>query len=130
MIQVIKHQYLTIIWAVLVLYLCNMHMEDAGGASFFEGFDKLAHTGFFFTLGIFAFHGALRQGLSLRFRYVLTVIVLLVSSAFGGLIEIIQWKIFTYRSADWWDFFCDVLGACMACFAFLLLICFQKHENN
>ncbi len=123
MMKLLKHQGLTITWALLVLYLCNMHMDQHEGASFFEGFDKLVHTGFFFVLSTLMFFGCQRQGITGKKPYVVIVPVMLLSISFGGIIELIQWKIFTYRSADWWDFFCDALGVCMAIFCYLMFYC-------
>ncbi|WP_374166401.1 VanZ family protein [Arcticibacter sp. MXS-1] len=122
MTNILKYQYPAILWGILVLVLCDIPMGDpSGGSMFFEGFDKLVHLGFFFVLTVFLLFGKLRQqrGASLRIPYILKV--LLVSVAFGGLIELLQWKVFTYRSADWWDFFCDAAGVCMAVFSYIFL---------
>lgn len=46
---------------------------------------------------------------------------LLLSIAWGGLMELAQWQIFTYRTADWLDFLANNIGACIGVFfAFLL----------
>jgi hypothetical protein len=39
----------------------------------------------------------------------------------GGGIELLQWKVFTYRDGDWWDFFVDMVGYGMGVFGYLLL---------
>ena len=62
MINILKHQYLAIIWAIIVLILCDMPLENvSGGLPLFEGFDKLVHTGFFFVLTVFLFYGKIKQ---------------------------------------------------------------------
>ncbi len=121
MINTLKHQYLTIIWAVLVLILCDMPMDSTGGVPVFEGFDKLVHTGFFFVLTVFMFYGKIRQQNSYSFRILSVLKIFLIATAFGALIELLQWKVFTYRSADWWDLFCDVTGVGMGIFSYIFL---------
>ncbi len=54
-------------------------------------------------------------------KWATAIKTLVLAAIFGGFIEFIQWKFFTYRSAEWWDFTCDMAGACMAVFAYLLL---------
>ena len=122
MINTLKHQSLAIIWAILVLILCDMPMDnDNGGPPVFEGFDKLVHTGFFFVLTVFMFYGKIRQQKSYSFRIKTIVKIFLITVALGGLIELLQWKVFTYRSADWWDFFCDATGVGMGIFSYIFL---------
>jgi VanZ family protein len=122
MINTIKHQYLAIIWAVLVLILCDMPVEAAAEkVPVFEGMDKLVHTGFFFVLTVLLFYGKIRQQNSYYFRIVTILKILLVTSFLGAVIEILQWKVFTYRSAEWWDFFCDMAGVGMGIFSYIFL---------
>ncbi len=121
MMNALKYQYLAVIWSVLVLILCDMPMGATDGVPVFEGFDKLVHTGFFFVLSVFMFYGKIRQHKSYSFRIISVLTVFLISASFGGLIELLQWKVFTYRSADWWDFFCDVVGSAMGVFSYIFL---------
>jgi VanZ family protein len=39
---------------------------------------------------------------------------------YGGLIEILQETIFTWRSGDWNDLFADSVGACMGIFSVVI----------
>lgn len=119
MIKILKYQYLSVLWAVLVLYLCDMPMSPDTGGGFFEGFDKLSHTGFFFVFTVFMLFGHSRQRGRVSLSFMSIVLLCLISVVLGGGIELLQWKVFTYRSADWWDFFCDVTGTGMAAFAYL-----------
>ncbi|QXU44388.1 VanZ family protein [Pedobacter sp. D749] len=100
-----------------------MHISDSVGKSgfFFEGFDKMTHMGFFFVLSILLFYGKIKYQHTYTFRTLTIFKVLLVSAIIGGGIELLQWKVFTYRSAEWWDFGCDMLGASMAVFSYVLL---------
>lgn len=131
MLQTIRHQYLAIIWSVFISVLCFLPSNDLPGAShFFEGFDKLAHTGFFFVLTVFLFFGKIKQQASYQYRLLTIIKILLIAGFLGGLIELMQWKLFTYRSADWWDFFCDLLGVGMGIFSYVFLHRFTLNGNK
>ena len=126
MINTLRHQYLAIIWAVIVLIVCDMPFENvAGGLPLFEGIDKLVHTGFFFVLTVFIFHGKIRQQKSYNYRITTVLKILFVTVSLGAFIEILQWKVFTYRSAEWWDLFCDTAGVGMGIFSYIFL-----HRNG
>lgn len=121
MIQSIKHQYLAILWAIFVLIMCDMPMSGSDDLPLFEGFDKLVHLGFFFVLTVLLFFGKIREQLSYTYRTLTIVKIVFITAALAGGIELLQWKVFTYRSADWWDFFADMLGVCMAIFSYIFL---------
>ncbi|TAH02030.1 MAG: VanZ family protein [Sphingobacteriales bacterium] len=93
---------------------------------FFEGFDKIVHLGLFFVLTVLIFNGLIRQSTNYLFKFSTIITIGLVTSLYGGLIELIQWQYFTYRSGDWWDLFADTIGIAMAIFAFLLM----SNKNN
>ena len=122
MFNTLKFQWPALIWSVLVLILCNMPQEDIPETSlFFEGFDKMAHLGFFFILTVLLFFGKINQQNSYDYRILTIIKILLITASLGGGIEILQWKVFTYRSAEWWDFTSDMLGVGMGVFGYLLL---------
>ncbi|WP_256003592.1 VanZ family protein [Pedobacter deserti] len=103
-----------------------MKMPDTGVSGiFFEGFDKLAHLGFFYILTILLFYGKIKHQHSYSFRSLTIFKIIVITSLVGGGIEILQWKVFTYRSAEWWDFGCDMLGVAMGVFSYVLL-----HRKN
>lgn len=122
MINTLKHQYLAIIWASIVLALCNMPMDKvANEVPIFEGLDKLVHTGFFFVLTVLLFYGKIRQQGSYSFRIFTIVKILIITASLGGGIELLQWKVFTYRSAELWDFVTDMVGVGMGIFGYIFL---------
>jgi hypothetical protein len=122
MLRTLKFQWPAITWALLVLILCDIPMSDMpGGSKFFEGFDKMVHLGFFFVLTVFLFYGKIHQQNSFEYRLLTIVKIVLINVCLGGGIELLQWKVFTYRSAEWWDFFSDMLGLGMGVFSYLLL---------
>lgn len=122
MIQTLKHQYLAIIWAIIVLILCDAPLgSNSNIPVLFEGFDKLAHTGFFFVFTVLLFYGKIRQQLSYSYRIITILKILMVTTLLGGTIELLQLKFFTYRSAEWWDFFADMVGVGMGIFSYIFL---------
>ena len=133
MIRTLKFQWPAIVWSLLVLILCDLPMSDVPGHNnFFEGFDKMVHLGFFFVLTVFLFYGKIKQQNSFEYRLLTIVKIMLINIALGGGIELLQWKVFTYRSAEWWDFFSDMLGLGMGVFSYLLLhrkSYLFKHKN-
>jgi VanZ family protein len=130
MISTLKSQYLAVIWALFVLVLCDMPMPGGGTSEmFFEGFDKLVHTGFFFVLAVLLFFGDIGRNPDHN-RFLVTLKILFIAVLFGGGIEISQLEIFTYRSAEWWDFFADMTGTGMGIFAYCFLFRKPHHEKS
>ncbi|MDN5285626.1 MAG: VanZ family protein [Mucilaginibacter sp.] len=117
----LKYHGLTILWALFVFTMCAVDLGPVSNSPmFFPGFDKLTHTGFFFTLVVLVCNGIIRQQKPIRLSYKQAIIVILVAIVFGGMIEILQLTIFTWRSADWSDLFADSLGACMGIFSVMV----------
>ncbi len=125
--KALKYQRWSIVWTFVILVLCNIQLPESKGGSgfFFEGFDKLAHLGFFYVLTILLFYGKIKYQHSYRFRSLTIFKIIIISAVIGGGIELLQWKVFTYRSAEWWDFACDMIGAFMGVFSYILL-----HKSN
>lgn len=123
MLRTLKFQWPAIAWAIMVLILCDMpiSLSSSGTSVLFEGFDKMAHLGVFFILTVLLFYGKINQQNSYAYRPLTIIKILLITAALGGGIEILQWKVFTYRSAELWDFIADMLGVGMGIFSYLLL---------
>jgi VanZ family protein len=98
-------------------------MSNTGsmGVTFFEGFDKLAHTGFFFVLTVLLFYGKIKQQNSYTYRTLTILKIVLITLLLGALIEVLQITIFTYRAAEWWDMFADMMGVGMGIFSYIFL---------
>lgn len=125
--KVLKYQFWAIIWAIIILVLCNIKMPEPSDDEgfFFTGFDKMAHLGFFYVLAVLLFYGKITYQHNYSFRSLTIFKIILISVVLGGGIELLQWKVFTYRSAEWWDFACDMLGTFMGIFSYILL-----HKSN
>lgn len=95
---------------------------------FFAGFDKLVHCGLFFVFNILLMHGMLRLKRNLNWLSIVQALVITI--AFGALIELLQLYIFTWRSGDWNDLFADSIGAGMATFGSLMMVTLISDEKN
>jgi VanZ family protein len=92
-----------------------------GSPLLFKGFDKLVHLGFFFVLSVLLFYGRIKSQHSYKFRFFTILKIIFLTAAIGAGIEIMQLEFFSYRSAEFWDFGCDMLGVMMAVFSYILL---------
>src|SRR5690554_1772003 len=111
------------LWAIVVLVLCLMPTEHTGvdRVKLFEGVDKLVHTGFFFVFSVLLYDASIRVRGTVRPSFRVLIRVVLISTLFALLTEFLQWKIFTYRSAEIWDLAANMIGIGMGTFAYLLL---------
>lgn len=121
MLKIFRYQYLAILWTIFILIMCNLPLDGAKKLPLFEGFDKMVHLGFFFVLTVLLFFGKIQEQLSYTYRTLTIVKILLITATIGGCIELLQWKVFTYRSAEWWDFFADMIGVGMGIFSYMFL---------
>jgi VanZ family protein len=120
-----------ILWALFVLIICSVNLGSSGKFPlFFKGFDKITHTGLFFTLTVLYCNGAIRQQKPVTFSYKQAFIIVVAGIFYGGLIELLQWAFFTWRSAEWSDLFCDVLGTCMGIFGVMLTVSAIGNEEK
>jgi VanZ family protein len=129
MLRGLRYQGLAIGWALFILIICNMRMGDITGdpKMFFPGFDKLTHTGLFFVQTVLVLFALLKQNQKLSIGALAMVILLM--TFFGGLIEVLQWKVFTYRGGEWADLFADVVGIGMGAFSVYLTKYALTHEK-
>lgn len=129
MASFLKYQKLILGWALFVLVICNMPMDEVSRSPrFFAGFDKLVHCGLFFVFNILATYGIIKQQRNLSWANAVKVLVITI--AFGAAIELLQLYIFTWRSGDWNDLFADSVGAGMATFGSILTVTLISNEKN
>jgi VanZ family protein len=122
LIKELKYQAWAIAWTLLILFFCCVKTDGATKSGFFfEGFDKLVHCGFFYVLTVLMFYGKINYQHNYRFRTLTIFKIILITAAIGGAIELLQATFFKYRSAEWWDFCCDMIGVMMGVFSYVLL---------
>lgn len=112
-----------LLWAVVVLVLCLTPAENMGvdRVALFPGADKLVHTGFFFVFSVLLYDASIRTRGTAGPSFVILLRVILFSVLFALLTEFLQWKIFTYRTAEIWDLAANMVGIGMGTFAYLML---------
>ena len=102
--------------ATIIFALCATPGQFIPSANWLEllSFDKWVHASMFFILCSLLFLVVLKYDLSK-----LWMIVFFVSGVlYGGLLEIMQAKCFTNRSADWQDFVANSFGCVVAILVF------------
>jgi VanZ family protein len=118
-----KYYRPAILWALFILFMCSIKMGKIGDSPlFFPGFDKLVHCGFFFVLVVFYCNGLIRQPSSRKLSYKRVLIVTVIVILYGGLIELLQLFVFTWRTGEWNDLFADAVGASMGAFSILITV--------
>jgi VanZ family protein len=126
-----KYQWLTILWALFIFIMCTVNFGGVGKSHlFFPGFDKLAHCGFFFMLTVLSSNGYIRKNGSNNFWFIPAFTIALLAVLYGGIIELLQLWIFTWRSDEWNDLFADTIGASMGVFSILVAVGAIKHEKK
>lgn len=92
----------------------------------FEGADKVVHFMIFFAMA-FAYHFDFRRGKKPVDEARLMGWIFVSLSAFGGLIELAQWKMRMGRSGDWYDLLADIAGAVYGIILAWLISAKNKH---
>lgn len=92
----------------------------------FEGADKVVHFMMFFAMA-FADHFDFRRGKKPVDEARLMGWIFVSLSAFGGLIELAQWKMRMGRSGDWYDLLADIAGAVYGIILAWLISAKNKH---
>ncbi len=92
----------------------------------FEGADKVVHFMMFFAMA-FAYHFDFRRGKKPVDEARLMGWIFVSLSAFGGLIELAQWKMRMGRSGDWYDLLVDIAGAVYGIILAWLISAKNKH---
>lgn len=92
----------------------------------FEGADKVVHFMMFFAMA-FAYHFDFRRGKKPVDEVRLMGWIFVSLSAFGGLIELAQWKMRMGRSGDWYDLLADIAGPVYGIILAWLISAKNKH---
>lgn len=92
----------------------------------FEGADKVVHFMMFFAMA-FAYHFDFPRGKKPVDEARLMGWIFVSLSAFGGLIELAQWKMRMGRSGDWYDLLADIAGAVYGIILTWLISAKNKH---
>ena len=114
---------ISLVWAVLILILCGIPGGSLPSSRFFHipNFDKIVHTALYFPLAIF-----LGAEFDLSKKSILRItgplLTMLLVTVYGGLIEILQEKLFSNRSSDIVDLLADVIGGLLGLTIYYLFL--------
>ncbi len=99
-----------IVWTLIIFILCCTPGKYVPTAHWLEllSFDKFVHASIFFILScLWLIVGFKSNKLSL----ITLIFIILVCISYGGLLEIMQAKVFSERSGDWLDFIANSFGS-------------------
>ncbi|MCT4600468.1 MAG: VanZ family protein [Marinifilaceae bacterium] len=121
-----KHLLRNILWCIVIFILCTMPVNDVVKTEVtIPFFDKIVHFIMFFIMGIFICSELIFQT---KYSYkTISWITILLVGLYGGIIELIQNYIFTYRSGDYYDLLADVLGGIFGVLMYPLLKKYKEY---
>ena len=95
----IKRWWAVVVWTLIIIVLSFIKLPPGAGEALIPHLDKLVHLFLYLVLGFLLSRYRFSKGFGLLWGLVL-----------GGMIEVLQGCLTTYRSADILDFCCDVAG--------------------
>lgn len=126
----IKAYWPAILWALFIFIICTVNLGGVSKAPmFFVGFDKLTHCGLFFVLAVLYCYGSIRKFKTRGLRIEIAIKNTIVLISYGALIEVLQKYVFTWRSCEMADLFCDAVGTCMGIFS-VLVTCYALNNES
>jgi len=120
MLSKLVHYVWAILWGIIMLLLMGLPSKDMPSVAFFEGFDKMAHCGFFFVFTTLILLGSILSNKDKSSKFKAILLAFLIASFFAFGTEGLQMAMHAGRQPDWWDIFADYTGVGMALFCYLL----------
>ncbi|MES2680717.1 MAG: VanZ family protein [Bacteroidota bacterium] len=119
---------LSSIWALIIFILCATPGQFILSANWLDllSFDKFVHATMFFILCALLFTGGIRY----EKKSGLFVLVFAGCVLYGGLLEVMQAKCFSNRSADWQDFVANSFGSLVALLFLKKIRMYFSSEKN
>lgn len=104
---------LALAWTAVIFALCCTPGRYVPTAHWLDllSFDKLVHASIFFVLSSLWFLYLVK---SRNVRASGIALVLVACVGYGGMLEVLQAKVFSQRSGDWADFIANSLGCLLA----------------
>ena len=108
-------------WALVIFILCATPGRYIPSANWLEllSFDKFVHASIFFTLTALLFVVAIKYKKQAK----VFALFFMLAVAYGGLLEMMQAKCFSDRSADWADMAANTFGCVIA------ILCLKKLKS-
>lgn len=101
------------VWAIIILILTGMPGQDLPNIDIWDIDieDKLAHVFVFAVLSGLMVYGAWKRGTHTRRRLRLALSIVIISSLYGALTEVLQGAVFVGRYPSITDFLADAVGS-------------------
>lgn len=106
----LKYNIASILWTILILVLCLMPGKDMPSVSIFE-IDKIAHFGIYLILALLMYYGWKRQNSFIVLHHHTFIKILLLTSFYGFLVEIMQELFTADRHFELLDALTNSMGA-------------------
>ncbi len=123
--QLLKNYWKSLLIFVFIFYVTIIQTTHTPKVFIVPHQDKIFHFVLFFIFTFFLLkdYSSSKAVFQKKWR---TSILIGISILYGGIIELIQGYILTYRTADWLDFLANSIGTISAFFLFKL----WKQRNN
>jgi len=108
-----KHNFIAILWALFILFLCGIPGKDLPDLSYWDNLslDKAFHFILFSILVVFTINGFKKQTTFVFFEKYAKINALAIATIYGGLTEILQGTLFVGRKASIFDFLANFIGS-------------------
>lgn len=106
-----------IAWTLIIFILCCTPGKYVPTAHWLEllSFDKFVHASIFFILTCLWLTYMFKTN---KLSMVIMIFIIFGCAAYGGLLEVMQAKVFSQRSGDWLDFIANSFGCFMGLWFF------------
>ena len=121
-----------IIWTLVIFGLCSMPGKAIPKINWLEllSFDKFVHASIFFIEEILFIHALLSLTEQNSFRKNYKVISIFTCIAYGGILELMQYYIFSERSGDVLDFIANSTGVIAGLFSCQKIVKISNEFRN
>ena len=108
-------------WTVLIFILCSTPGQYIPTTNWLEllSFDKFVHASIFYVLITLWLIHYKKQS---NYSRTCIIIIVIMAISYGGLLEIMQAKLFSHRSGDWLDFTANTFGCLVGVYLFEKII--------
>lgn len=128
MFRILKQYKLTLVAVIVIFILSTVNLPVFQEAPKFKNNDKVVHIILYFGLSFLLYLEYSNDFFSKdKYRY-FYLIILFIPLLYGGLIEILQGLFFPPRTAEWGDWFADILGSVLGFGASFFI--FKNRKND
>ncbi|MCB0430579.1 MAG: VanZ family protein [Flavobacteriales bacterium] len=118
-----KHNAFALLWAGVILLLCGIPGDELPDCDLWDlfSFDKATHATIFAIQAASLTVGFKKQYRFFTLRYHAIGYAWLFTLLYGACTELLQWVVFTHRSADWVDMMANGVGATLGVALYLVV---------